>query len=186
MGLDGLELQRGKHMRKIVLATTLAFLATVHASARAEEAKGEAKPADAAAKEPEKKEEKKEEKKDDKKDDKKDEKVSSFAEALKRSDPDAYKRFSELSEARDKNLADLKKIQAEMKTATSEEKINLYQQFRIARKKYAQSYIAFIDFLDERDKKGIEKYQEAIKRLEGVLEKRKKAREELEKALKEE
>lgn len=113
-------------------------------------------------------------------------KVDAFAEALKGQDPAAYETFVKLRAERDKHIEELKRIQGEIKKASSEEKIRLYQQFRIARKKYAASYLAFIDFLDDRDKQVIVRYEAAIARVKAVMERRQKARDELQKAMKEE
>src|SRR5438105_1557142 len=118
--------------------------------------------------------------------DKEAKKVDAFAEALKKSDPAAYERFMSLRAERDKNLEELKKVQADLKKGSSEEKINLYQQFKIAKKKYAESYIKFIEFLDERDDQIVSNYEKTIQKIKQVKERRKKAREELERAMKEE
>lgn len=119
-------------------------------------------------------------------------KVQSFADSLKQREPEAYKRFTELREARDQSLEKLKKAQEELKKANGEEKINAFVEFKENRKKYVEAYIAFIAFLDERDQTRLVKIDENIKTLEkakeqirAVIENRKKAREELEKALKE-
>ena len=74
-----------------------------------------------------------------------------FVEMLRKRDPEAANKFVELKDAKDKNLADVKRLQKELREATSEEKINLYPQFRAANKKYIESYLAVLDHLDQLD-----------------------------------
>jgi hypothetical protein len=115
-------------------------------------------------------------------------KVQAYGDALKARDPEAFKKFIEVREARDKAVEHLKKSQKELREAQGEEKMNAYQVYRTARKNYVTSYMAFLDFLDEQDKKRLEQTkkqcQAAQDRLQNIIETRKKAREELEKAMK--
>jgi hypothetical protein len=120
-------------------------------------------------------------------------KVDAFAEALKKNDPAAYETFVKLRANREKQQAELNSLQQQIRKASSEEKINLFQQFKIAKKAYIESYIAFIDFLDERDKKAVTSYEEniaklqkAIERIKGVIAKRDEARKKLRESMKEE
>ena len=112
--------------------------------------------------------------------------IQSFSDMLKKQDPEAHKRFAEVRETLDKSRENLKKTQEELAKAAGEEKINIYQEYKLARKKYAEAHLAFIAFLNERDQKRIVLIEENIKKLEtakeqikGVLEARTKAREEL-------
>jgi hypothetical protein len=164
-------------MRKTIRRSAVAVLAALNVSVAAAEEAAKAPPPEAkeeAKKEPEKKEPSA-----------KPNALDAFAEALKRSDPEAHKRFVELRDARAKDLAELSRLQQEIDRASGDQLANLHQQFKEVRKKYARSYIAYLDFLDDLDRKGIERHQAAIDRLKGVMDKRKKAREKLEAVLKE-
>ena len=156
----------GRSLRKLVAGSVSAFLFAAAAPAFADEPPAAAKDPEAA-------------------------KVQAFADALKAKDPEAHKRFVTLHEAKDKGLADLKKAQEALKSMQGEEKMGAYQEFKKARKTYASSYMAFLDLLDELDKKRMGKIEDTIKKLqEGadqikqVIESRKKAREELVQAAK--
>ena len=52
-----------------------------------------------------------------------------------------------------------------------------------ARKKYAETSLALLDFYDARDRAGIVRYQEEIDRINALIEERKRTRAELEKLL---
>lgn len=156
-----------------------ALLFSANLAARADEAKPEAAKPEAAKADAAKPEAKKG---DDSG------KVQAYGDALKARDPEAFKKFIEVREARDKAVEHLKKSQKELREAQGEEKMNAYQVYRTARKNYVTSYMAFLDFLDEQDKKRLEQTkkqcQAAQDRLQNIIETRKKAREELEKAMK--
>jgi phage-related tail protein len=96
---------------------------------------------------------------------------------------DVKKKFAELKEAYEKAKAAVAKIKEEMKTAPSEERINLGLQFKAAWKKYAQSELTLFDFLDERNKADIARFQEAIERYQKEIERVKQAIEETKKAV---
>lgn len=120
--------------------------------------------------------------------------------ALKRADPEGYKKLTELREAHRKSVEKVKELREKLKHASSEEKITLGQEWKIAWREYAKNELALLDYLDERNTKdngrfndAIEKYQKEIERLKGLIEankkaieERKKRREYLEKTLKEE
>ena len=102
-----------------------------------------------------------------------------FGEMLRRTEPDAHARYVRLREARDANLADLMRAQERYRAAGPELRAVSLPQMRAARRKYAADALAFLDFLDERDRKALEEYRGAIEQINGLLEQRARAREEL-------
>ena len=97
-------------------------------------------------------------------------------------DSDFKKRFAELKEAFEKAKSVVAKLKDEIQTAHSEERINLGLQFKAAWKKYARSELDLFDFLDERNKADIARFQDAIERYQKEIEKVKQAIEETKKA----
>lgn len=110
-----------------------------------------------------------------------------FENTLKQQDPAAHQTFIGLRAERDRSLEELKRVLGEYKAASSQEaRTALSTKFNVARKKYADSYVAFIDFLDERDRKAIASYEAAIARIKGIIDKRQQARTDVLQALKDE
>jgi hypothetical protein len=108
-----------------------------------------------------------------------DDAADAFGEMLRRTDPDAHARYVRLREARNASLAELNRAQDRYRSAGPELRAVSLPQMRAARKKYAVDEIAFLDFLDERDRKALEEYRGAIEQINGLLEQRARAREEL-------
>jgi len=108
-----------------------------------------------------------------------DDAADAYGDALRRTDPDAHARYVRLREARDASLADLMRAQDRYRAAGPELRAVSLPQMRAARRKYAADALAFLDFLDERDRKALEEYRGAIEQINGLLEQRARAREEL-------
>jgi hypothetical protein len=102
-----------------------------------------------------------------------------FADMLRRSDPEAYARFVQLQDARDKSQAELLRAQQRYRTAGPELRALTMPELRTARRQYAADTRALLDFLDERDRKSIEEYRRAIDRINALIEERRRARDEL-------
>jgi hypothetical protein len=105
--------------------------------------------------------------------------AESFADVLRRTDPDAYARFVKLRDARDRSMAELQRAQDRYRSGGPELRVLTLPELRAARRHYVADTRAFLDFLDDRDRTTIEEYRRAISRLTAVLEERRKARAEL-------
>jgi hypothetical protein len=111
--------------------------------------------------------------------------ADAFGEMLRRTDPEAHARYVRLREARDASVAELARAQDRYRAAGPELRAVSLPQLRAARRKYATDALAFLDFLDEHDRKTLEQYRGAIEQINGLLEERARAREELKDAAKE-
>ena len=111
--------------------------------------------------------------------------AEAYGEMLRRTDPDAYARYVRLREARDSSLSELMRAQERYRAAGPELRALSLPPLRVARRKYAADELAFLDFLDERDRNMLEQYRGAIERINGVLAERARAREELKDLVKE-
>ena len=116
---------------------------------------------------------------------KQDDDADAFGEMLRRTDSDGYARYVRLRAARDASLAELNRAQDRYRSAGPELRAVSLPQMRAARKTYATDEIAFLDFLDERDRKTLEQYRAATEQINGLLEQRARAREELRELTKE-
>jgi hypothetical protein len=108
-----------------------------------------------------------------------------FLDALRRSDPAGYERFTALRAERDRRQAEVQRLQQQLRGAGELRGIVL-PQLRAARRRWADSAIALLDFLDERDRKALAEYQTAVAQITSILDQRRQARDELEKALRSE
>jgi len=111
--------------------------------------------------------------------------ADAFGEMLRRTDPDAYARYVRLREARDSSRTELMPAQERYRAAGPELRAVSLPALRAARRKYAADELAFLDFLDERDRKTIEQYRDAIDQINATLAERARAREELRELVKE-
>jgi len=113
------------------------------------------------------------------------ERERAFVEALRAEDPASAEKFIALNEARQQAVAELQKTEARANAMPPEIRITLLPQLKQARKKYAESQIKMLDFLDERDRRLITRLQEEIARFNHQLDERQKSREEMNKLLRE-
>lgn len=112
-----------------------------------------------------------------------DERERAFVEALRREDPESAERFVSLRDARAQAMAELRRLETQYNAVGAELRPIFIGQLRQAQRKYAQSSLALLDFLDARDRRALTRYQEEIGRINELLEERKRARAEFEKTL---
>ena len=114
-----------------------------------------------------------------------DERERGFVEGLRREDPASAERYVALRDARRQAMAALQKAQSQYAAAGPELRPLVIRQLQDAQHQYAKTSIAFLDFLDARDRRFLARYQEEIGRINKVLEEHARARAELEKQLRE-
>jgi hypothetical protein len=114
-----------------------------------------------------------------------DERERAFVEALRREDPSDAERYVALRDARRQAIAELQRVQARYSAAGSELRSLVLRQLQDAQRQYAKSSLAFLDFLETRDRRALARYQEEISRISRLLEEHARARAELEKQLRE-
>ncbi len=114
------------------------------------------------------------------------ERERAFVEALRREDPSGAERYVALRDARGQAMAELQRVQARYSAAGPELRPLVLRQLKDAQRQYAKSSLAFLDFLDARDRRALARYQEEIGRINTLLEEHARARAELEKLLREE
>jgi len=114
-----------------------------------------------------------------------DERERGFVEALRREDPASAERYVALRDARRQAMAALQKAQSQYAAAGPELRPLVIRQLQDAQRQNAKTSIAFLDFLDARDRRFLARYQEEIGRINKVLEEHARARAELEKQLRE-
>ena len=114
-----------------------------------------------------------------------DERERAFVEGLRREDPAEADRYLSLRDARNQAVDEVQKAQQRYAAAGPELRSLFAQQFRDARRQYAQRSLALLDFLDARERRALARYQEEIGRINRLLEERGRSRAELEKMLRE-
>jgi len=112
-----------------------------------------------------------------------DERERAFVEALRREDPADAERYVALRDARGQAIAELQSIRARYGAAGSELRPLFLGQLKDAQRRYAESSLALLDFLDARDRRALTRYQEEISRINRLLEEHTRGRAELEKLL---
>jgi hypothetical protein len=111
------------------------------------------------------------------------EREQAYINELRREDPSVADRYVELRAARAQALGELRRVETQYNGAGPELRGLFARSLVQARKKYAETSLALLDFYDARDHGVITKYQEAIGRINSVLEDRKRTRAELQKLL---
>jgi len=109
-----------------------------------------------------------------------DEETRAYLESLRRSDPAAHDRFVALRAARDRSLAEVARLQQEVRAAGPNMRQLLLPQLRMARRQYVDSALELLDFLDVHDRKALAELQKTIAEIHDVLAERQRARVELE------
>ena len=104
-----------------------------------------------------------------------------FVEALRREDPDSAARYTELRESRRTAVAELQKVQARYAAAGPELRPVMLPQLKDAQKRYAETSLAVLDFLDARDRRALARYEDEIGRIKALLEEHTRTRADLEK-----
>ena len=106
-----------------------------------------------------------------------------FVEALQREDPASAERYVALRDARTKAMGELQRAQEQYGAGGPELRPLSLPLLRQAQRRYAESSLALLDFLDERNRRAIANYQEEINRINRVLEEHDGMRAELGKLL---
>src|SRR5262249_9723790 len=83
-----------------------------------------------------------------------DERDRAFIEALRREDPAEAARYTELREARRAAIAEIQKVQTRYAAAGPELRPVMLPQLKDAQRRYAETSLAVLDFLDARDRRG--------------------------------
>ncbi len=104
-----------------------------------------------------------------------------FVEGLRREDPASADRYLALRDARNRAIAEVQKAEATFNAAGRELRGLSLPRVRAARRKYVETSLALLDFLDARDRRALQRYHEEIDRLTAILDERAKTRAELEK-----
>jgi hypothetical protein len=110
-----------------------------------------------------------------------DERDRAFVEALRREDPAGAARYTELREARRAAIAELQKVQTRYAAAGPELRPVMLPQLKDAQRRYAETSLAVLDFLDARDRRALARYEEEIGRIKALLEEHTRTRADLEK-----
>ena len=110
-----------------------------------------------------------------------DERDRAFVEALRREDPAGAARYTELRESRRTAIAELQKVQARYAAAGPELRPLMLPQLKDAQRRYAETSLAVLDFLDARDRRALARYEEEIGRIKALLEEHTRTRADLEK-----
>ncbi len=108
---------------------------------------------------------------------------AAFIESLRREDPAGAERYVALRDARAKAIAELERAQQRYTGAGAELRAVALPQLRQAQRTYAESTLSLLDFLDARDRRLMETYQEQINRLNKLVEERARSRGELQRLL---
>jgi hypothetical protein len=111
------------------------------------------------------------------------ERERAFIEGLRREDPDVAQRYVALRDARGQAIAELQRAQARYGAAGSELRPVFLRELRDVQRRYAETSLALLDFLDARDRRALARYQEEIGRINRLVEERARARAELERLL---
>ena len=110
-----------------------------------------------------------------------DERDRAFVEALRREDPADAARYTELRDARRAAVAELQTVQSRYGAAGPGLRPVMLPQLKDAQRRYAETSLAVLDFLDARDRRALARYEEEIGRIKALLEEHTRTRADLEK-----
>jgi hypothetical protein len=110
-----------------------------------------------------------------------DERDRAFVEALRREDPADAARYTELRDARRAAIAELQQVQSRYGAAGPELRPVMLPKLRDAQRRYAETSLAVLDFLDARDRRALARYEEEIGRIKALLEEHTRTRADFEK-----
>ena len=88
-----------------------------------------------------------------------------------------------LGDAHEKAIAERQRAEGQYNAAGSALQSAVLLQLKRARKTFAESSLALLDFLDARDREALASHQEAISRIKTLLDERKQVRADLERLL---
>ncbi len=108
-----------------------------------------------------------------------------FVESLRRDDPTAAETYLRLRDARQQAMAEARRAEERYQAAGPELRPVFLPELRKARRAYVERSIALLDFLEARDRAALAAHQEAVRRINAVLEEHKAMRAQLERLLKE-
>lgn len=106
-----------------------------------------------------------------------------YVDALRREDVAIADRYVGLRDARARAVADLRRARERFNAMPPALRAGLVGEMREAERAYAERSLALLDFLDERDRSTLARYEEEIGRLRRHVEERGATRAELEKLL---
>jgi hypothetical protein len=108
-----------------------------------------------------------------------------FIEVLRHEDPASAEKFIALRDAQQQALAELRNSEGRANALPPALRPSVLPQLKQARRKYAESQLKILDFLDERDRKVMARLQEELGQFKRALDDRRKARDELQQLLQE-
>ena len=111
------------------------------------------------------------------------ERERAFIEGLRSEDPDSADRFIALRDAQRQAMAELRRKEGQVNAMPSDLRVSFLPQLKQAQRKYLDSQVKILDFLDERDRRSIARLQDEIGQIKRALEERQRSREELKKLL---
>lgn len=111
------------------------------------------------------------------------ERERAYVEGLRREDAAAAERYVALRDARARAVADLRKAEAQYNAAGPALQALFLRPVRDARKKYAETSLALLEFFDVRDRALIARYHDEIERIRALLDERQRTRVEIQKLL---
>lgn len=108
-----------------------------------------------------------------------------FVDSLRQEDPALAQQYVALRDAQVKAVAELRRAESQFAAVGSELQAVFLPRLKQARRTYAQTSLALLDFVDARDRRTLATYQTQISRINSLLEEHKRTRAELEKLLRE-
>jgi hypothetical protein len=111
------------------------------------------------------------------------EREQGFVEALRREDPAQAERYTALRAAQEAAVADLERAQTRYNAGGPELRPVALPQLRQAQRKYVETSLALLDFLDAHDRRTLVELQQQIERMTRVRDERARSRAELERML---
>jgi hypothetical protein len=111
------------------------------------------------------------------------ERERAFIEGLRSEDPASAERFIALRDAQRQAMAELRRKEGQTNAMPPDLRASLLPQLKQAQRKYLDSQIKILDFLDDRDRRGIARLQDEIGQIKRALEERQRSREDLKKLL---
>jgi hypothetical protein len=108
------------------------------------------------------------------------EREQAYVEALRREDPAIADRYVALRDARNAAIADVERASTRYSAGGDALRPVTLPQLRQARRRYAETSLALLDFLDARDRGTLTRLQDDVARLTRALDERGRGRAELE------
>jgi hypothetical protein len=106
-----------------------------------------------------------------------------FVDSLRRDDPATAERYVALRDARAQALSQMRREELQYNNAIPGMRGLFVNSLRQARRRYAETSLALLEFFDARDKESVVRYEEEIVKINRLIEERKRTRAELERLL---